>query len=152
MKPAPQLNTHSEANEILLVCLLRHTSEVFFLENIIKERASSRVRYKSNSPGELYSLPTAPLVLALPFRAAKNRRASCSHLYLYGTREWTDGRERATTRWFLKAKGSGLVARNGSNLALRRSPPARGGPTYLPTYLPTRRGPRPQNLPTYLPT
>ena len=62
------------------------------------------------------------------------------------------GRSQVCLVVFKPTKDPSRVARTGSNLALRRSPPARGGPTYLPTYLPTRRGPRPQNLPTYLPT
>ena len=41
------------------------------------------------------------------------------------------------------------VARNGSNLALRRSPPARGGPTYLPTCPARPAAAKPTYLPTY---
>ena len=112
--------------------------------------------YKSieHGPGTLYSLPTAPLVLALPFRAAENRRAE------KGERPRAAPGAMATPTLKLGmpvAAFSTSPARHvwrqivdGSNLALRRSPPARGGPTYLPTCPARPAAAKPTYLPTYL--
>jgi hypothetical protein len=116
------------------------------------------VRYKSNSPGTLLSASSCSLCLV----AREYRRAVVFFiervLLVFETGATRDARRvccfQAVRLVVFKARLvveiARQVARNGSNLALRRSPPARGGPTYLPTCPARPAAAKPTYLPTYL--